>query len=74
MAPIQTHRAHCGACSGLMVLRRDYRTIHLACYWIYWYVCQTCGEETPPCLTVAEADDDVVWVPVTATDRARING
>lgn len=66
MAPLQTHRAHCGACGGLMVMRRDYRTIYRAVYWIYWYVCQTCGTETPPCLTTAEADNDVVWVPIPA--------
>ena len=56
-----TMRAHCGACAGLMVLCRDYRAI----YWIYWYVCRTCGTETPTRLSVAEADCDVVWVPVT---------
>jgi hypothetical protein len=44
-----------------MVLCRDYRAI----YWIYWYVCRTCGTETPTRLSVAEADCDVVWVPVT---------
>ena len=56
MAPIQTHRAHCGACSGLMILRIDYK----GCY----FVCYQCGETTPPRLTLAEADEDVVWVPV----------
>ena len=66
MAPLQTHRAHCGACSGLMVLRIDYK----GCY----FVCCQCDERTTPRLTMAEADEDVVWVPVTATDRARING
>jgi len=74
MAPLQTHRAHCGACSGLMVLQRDYRTInHLLC-WIYWYVCQTCGTQTPPCLTTAEADNDVVWVPMAAPKRTEGGG
>jgi hypothetical protein len=62
MAPLETQRAHCGGCGGLMVLCRDYRAI----YWSYWYVCQTCGTETQPCLTIAEADADVVWVPVSS--------
>ena len=56
MAPIQTHRAHCGACASLMILQIDYK----GCY----FVCYECGEQTPPRLTVAEADNDVVWVPV----------
>lgn len=58
MVPLQTHRAHCGACSGLMVLRIDV----LGCY----FACYQCGAETPPRLTLAEADEDVVWVPVKA--------
>jgi hypothetical protein len=65
MAPLETHVAHCGACAGIMVLRRDYRPI----YWLYWYICQTCGTETQPCLTIAEADQDVVWVPLAPKDR-----
>lgn len=59
--------AHCGACSGLMVLRIDYR----GCY----FVCRECWTETPPRLTVAEADADVVWVPVTTpTTKSLGNG
>ena len=69
MAPIQTHVAHCGACAGLMLLRRDYRTLDDLPCWIYWYVCQLCGTDTPPCLTLAEADDDVVWVPTPTRDK-----
>lgn len=56
MAPIQTHVAHCGACSGLMVLRCDRRG--------WYYVCCDCGVETTFRTTTTEADDDVVWVPV----------
>jgi hypothetical protein len=57
MAPLQTHRAHCGACSGLMAMRVDPR----GCY----FVCCECGLETLPRLSIAEADADVVWVPVS---------
>ena len=31
-----------------------------------WFVCVECWEETTPRATAAEADADVVWVPVTA--------
>lgn len=61
MAPLQTHRAHCGACSGLMILRIDYK----GCY----FVCHECGEQTTPRLTVAEADEDVVWVELPQSVR-----
>jgi hypothetical protein len=61
MAPLQTHRAHCGACSGRMILRIDYK----GCY----FVCYQCGEQTTPRLTVAEADDDVVWVELPQSVR-----
>ena len=59
MAPIETHRAHCGACGGLMAMRVDLRG--------WYFVCCECGVETSPRLTVAEADEDVVWVPVTTS-------
>jgi hypothetical protein len=52
-----TMRAHCGACAGLMALVVD----ELG----YYFVCDSCGCETPIRPTVAEADLDVVWVPVT---------
>jgi DNA-directed RNA polymerase subunit RPC12/RpoP len=61
MAPIQTHVAHCGACSGRMMMRTGIEGI--------WFVCLQCGEETPPRLTLAEADDDVVWVPMPPTKQ-----
>lgn len=61
MAPLQTHRAHCGACAATMVLRIDYK----GCY----FVCYQCGAETTPRLTVAEADEDVVWTPVAPPKR-----
>lgn len=40
-----------------MVLRVDNMGCSFGCY--------TCGAETPARSTIAEADDDVVWVPVT---------
>ena len=58
MAPIQTHRAHCGACGGLMMMRIGVEGV--------WFVCVECWEETTPRATAAEADEDVVWVPVVA--------
>jgi hypothetical protein len=57
MAPIQTHIAHCGACSGNMMLQVDLQGWH--------FVCCVCGVETAPRPTIIEADDDVVWIPVT---------
>jgi len=63
----QTHIAHCGGCGEIMMLCRGYRAI----YWIYSYVCPTCGEETHPRMTVAEADADVVRVPVKPTKKER---
>jgi hypothetical protein len=41
-----------------MVLCSDYLGIY------FW--CPKCGVETTPRLTLAEADEDVVWVPVAA--------
>lgn len=52
-----THIAHCGACGGRMWMHTGIAGI--------WFVCVECWEETPPRMTAAEADDDVVWVPVT---------
>jgi hypothetical protein len=56
MAPLQTHIAHCGACGAHMVLLIDQQ----GCY----FVCRICGAQTTPRQTVAEADEDVVWIPV----------
>ena len=36
------------------------------------FVCLECGEETPPRLTLAEADDDVVWVPMPPSERKTV--
>lgn len=59
MAPIQTHRAHCGACSKPMVL------MHRTGSGIWYYRCQDCGAQTEPRATAAAAAEDVVWVLVT---------
>ena len=59
MATLQTHRAHCGACAGLMVL------VHKAGANLWYYRCQTCGLTTTPRPTAAATEDDVVWGPVT---------
>jgi hypothetical protein len=61
MATLQTHRAHCGACGGLMMMSTGVEG--------FWFVCVDCWEETPPRLTVAEADDDVVWVELPQSVR-----
>jgi hypothetical protein len=61
MAPLETHRAHCGACGGLMMLRIGVEGV--------WFVCVECWEETTPRATVVEADDDVVWVEVPQSVR-----
>lgn len=53
---LQTETAHCGACSGPMVLRMGIEGA--------WFRCLDCGEETPPRETVKIADLDVVWTPV----------
>jgi hypothetical protein len=52
-----TMRAHCGACSGLMVLVLTDSHV--------WFRCTVCGYTTPPRQAIAEADADVVWVPAT---------
>jgi|WetSurMetagenome_2_1015567.scaffolds.fasta_scaffold479787_2 hypothetical protein len=57
MAPLETHVAHCGACGAEMKLCIDLNGLH--------FFCLTCGTETPPRSSAAEADEDVVWVPVT---------
>jgi hypothetical protein len=48
-------RAHCGSCSGLMVLVLT--DSH------FWFRCTICGCTTPSRQSIAEADLDVVWVP-----------
>lgn len=61
MMSTQTYRAHCGACSGPMVLVTAAEGA--------WYVCMDCGCETEPRATVAAASEDVVWVPVRPAQR-----
>ena len=61
-----TMHAHCSACSAAIVLRVDER----GCY----FVCYVCGKATSPRLTVAEADADVMWVPVTSRKKGEKTG
>lgn len=57
----ETDVAHCGACGGIMVMVIDGVAV--------WFVCLDCGEETTPRQTAAEADQDVVWVPLRHAER-----
>jgi len=61
-----TMRAHCGACSGLIIL--------VTLCGEAWFICLDCDYETEHRATVAEAAEDVVWVPVTtpATTAGRL--
>ncbi len=52
-----TMRAHCGACSARMVL--------VLTDSLFWFRCTVCGYTTPLRQSIAEADADVVWVPMT---------
>lgn len=58
--------ARCGACAEPMILRHETRT--------WYYVCASCGVETEPRETPAEADADVVWIEVPPVKRAAREG
>ena len=63
-----TEIAHCGACASRMVLRWQVNAAGLD--GPFWYACETCGTETDPRATPAEAAEDVVWVPAKRSRAA----
>jgi hypothetical protein len=52
-----TLRAHCGACTAPLTLVQTAQGVY--------YRCPACGIETPTHPTAAEADADVLWLPLT---------